>query len=130
MPAMSVTTLVLRNYLDGDFDKSGEVDGADLVLWQANSGMAEGATFGQGDNDRDGDVDGADLLAWQQNLGAGAGPLPAASVPEPTALATAVFGVLTPLLLRSNREWRGNGQRRAKKLDSQLFCSYNERWNS
>jgi hypothetical protein len=87
MPAMSVTTLVLRSYLDGDFDKSGEVDGADLALWQANAGLTGGATFGQGDNDRDGDVDGADLVAWQRNLGARAATASAASVPEPAAVA-------------------------------------------
>jgi hypothetical protein len=103
MPAMSVSTLVLRRYLDGDFDKSGAVDAADLLVWQANAGLAEGATFAQGDNDRDGDVDGVDFLAWQQNIGAGATTPSAASVPEPATRTSALVGMLSASLLRARR---------------------------
>jgi hypothetical protein len=101
---MSVTTLVLNSYLDGDFDRSGEVDAADLLVWQANAGLAEGAAFAQGDNDRDGDVDGADLLAWQRNLGAGAASASAASVPEPGTGAAML--IATAIGLASCRRWR------------------------
>ena len=71
--------------LPGDFDKDGVVDGSDFLAWQANFGLAEGATQAQGDADGNGTVDGSDFLIWQANFGseAGAG---AAAVPEPAAI--------------------------------------------
>ena len=48
--------------LPGDFDGSGTVNGADLVVWQAAYGV--NAT---GDADGDGDSDGRDFLIWQRN---------------------------------------------------------------
>jgi hypothetical protein len=87
MPAMSVTTLVLRSFLDGDFNMDGRVTAADLTAWATNAGMTSGASFGDGDNDRDGDVDGDDFLAWQRNLGAAATATAYyANVPEPWTL--------------------------------------------
>jgi hypothetical protein len=85
MPAYSVSTLVLKQAADGDFNLDGQVDGDDLTEWVEGYGDGNPG-FTDGDNDRDGDVDGADFLAWQQALGGGAPSLAAQSaVPEPSA---------------------------------------------
>ncbi|MCI0346359.1 MAG: GDSL-type esterase/lipase family protein, partial [Chloroflexi bacterium] len=58
-------------FLDGDLDRSGRVDGADLVAF----GRAFGALEGSGryeraaDFDRDGDIDGEDLAVLAANFG-------------------------------------------------------------
>ena len=74
------------DFTPGDFDKNGVVDGNDFLAWQANFGLAEGATQAQGDADGNGVVDGNDFLLWQANFGSGAGA-GAAAVPEPAGLA-------------------------------------------
>lgn len=61
-----------------DYDGDGDVDGADLALWEASYGV---------------DTDGTDFLIWQQEY---TGPLPVSAatvVPEPTALT--LFGCAT-----------------------------------
>jgi autotransporter-associated beta strand protein len=76
-------SLVLRvgesSYLPGDFNRDGNVDGADLANWKAGFGAA---THMQGDADADTDVDGADFLTWQRQLGMGSAPVSTA-IPEP-----------------------------------------------
>jgi len=76
------------DFLAGDFDENGMVDGADLAKWEAGFGMPAGATHMDGDADGDFDVDGADFLTWQRQFGLGVGQLAAGSsvVPEPTSL--------------------------------------------
>jgi hypothetical protein len=107
MPALSVSTLVLRAFHDGDFDRDGVVDADDLAVWIAHAGMAEGAEFDDGDNDRDGDVDGEDFLAWQRNLGAGAPIAPSSSgVPEPS---TAMLGVAAVAVVAYRRRSLSHG---------------------
>lgn len=72
--------------MDGDYNRDGGVDAADLIEWQlaaGNSGTSgsSAASF-TADGDQDGDVDGGDLLVWQQNLGAQYNA-PVGAVPEP-----------------------------------------------
>jgi len=90
MPAYSVSTLVLRPAIDGDYNVDGGVDGADLAAWSAGFGATGGASL------RDGD--GADFLTWQRALGnsssAAAGQTP---VPEPRAMALLVAAALAVL---------------------------------
>jgi probable HAF family extracellular repeat protein len=80
--------------LPGDFDDDGQVDAADLAVWQLGFGAMDAATHADGDADGDSDVDGADILVWQRQLGGG---LPSVNssvaVPEPStwALLTALF---------------------------------------
>jgi hypothetical protein len=102
MPALSVTTMVLRSFIDGDFNGNGVVNAADLAIWRTNVGMTS-AHFTDGDADRDGDVDGRDFLVWQRNLGAVApAALPIQSpVPEPTVGTLAsVVALLGQILMR------------------------------
>jgi len=54
---------------DADFDRDGDVDGADFLLWQEGFGIMFGAVKGDGDADGDGDVDGADLECWEAHYG-------------------------------------------------------------
>ena len=59
-------------FLAADFEPDGDVDAADLLLWQAGFGTSGDALRSDGDADSDGDVDGADFLAWQRNFGVAA----------------------------------------------------------
>jgi hypothetical protein len=73
---------------NADFDKDGDVDGADVLAWQR--GLGAGSTHADGDADGDGDVDDADLAAWRFQFGATAAARPSgAAVPAPTGLAAA-----------------------------------------
>jgi uncharacterized lipoprotein YddW (UPF0748 family) len=73
-----------------DFDQDGDVDGADLSLWQTEYAAGDGA-----DADGDGDTDGSDFLMWQRGY-TGAGALAAAlAVPEPTSLLLLFTGLLS-----------------------------------
>ncbi|RIK80917.1 MAG: hypothetical protein DCC67_08740 [Planctomycetota bacterium] len=95
---LEVTTYIPP--LAGDFNRDGLVDGADLVVWQDNAGLAAGATFEQGDANADGTVDGADLLLWQQNIGASQARPATAAVPEPAGLALAALAVAAAFIVR------------------------------
>jgi autotransporter-associated beta strand protein len=87
--------------LGGDFNADGQVNGADLAIWQTNHGLS-GASQSQGDANGDSMVDGADLLVWQNQLG----QLPAsaaasATVPEPASLGLLLVGAA--MVCRSRR---------------------------
>jgi hypothetical protein len=81
-----------------DFDDDGDVDGDDLVKWQADFGPTGGS-----DVDNDGDSDGADFLAWQRQLSGAAATTPAEAVPEPVAALLAAFALATVAFTRSLR---------------------------
>lgn len=91
----------------GDFNMDGEVNAADLVLWQAGYGLTSGADVHDGDANADGIVDGADYLIWQRNFGGDSQPLRAMdAVPEPSwgplLLLLIVFGIVYP---NKSRRW-------------------------
>jgi hypothetical protein len=69
---------------DADFDNDGDVDGADLLIWQANLGLT-GATNAQGDADGNGAVNAADLTHWKGTFGGAV--VVSAGAPEPAAAA-------------------------------------------
>ena len=72
-----------------DFDKDGDVDGEDFLIWQVAFPTLDGtATSNTGDANDDGDVDGEDFLIWQTEFGSGLAGLTA---PEPDA---ALLGIL------------------------------------
>ncbi|MBA3481671.1 MAG: PEP-CTERM sorting domain-containing protein [Pirellulales bacterium] len=58
------TTGAAINFLVGDFDRDLVVDGDDLSVWEASSGVN-----GNADADGDGDSDGNDFLLWQRGVG-------------------------------------------------------------
>jgi len=76
--------------LEGDFNRDGRVDAADLAAWSAGFGRASGAALGDGDANGDGDADGGDFLVWQKQFGAVASStVNSAAIPEP---ATTLLG--------------------------------------
>ncbi|RIK75436.1 MAG: hypothetical protein DCC67_15300, partial [Planctomycetota bacterium] len=80
---------------NSDFDEDGDVDGADLLTWQRNFGLAAGATKAQGDANGDGQVNGADLTIFKNQYGYQAESLsPAAAVPEPAGPLLALVAAL------------------------------------
>ena len=84
MPAYSVSTIVLRQAADGDFNRDGQVNADDVSQWATGFGKTAGAAFSEGDNDRDGDVDGPDFLGWQRALGDASASSSGTAVPEPS----------------------------------------------
>lgn len=70
---------------DADFDNDGDVDGADLLIWQRNAVTATGKTNATGDANGDGAANAADLALWKGLFGT---PAVAAvgTVPEPATL--------------------------------------------
>ncbi len=75
-------------FLNGDYDGSGLVDGADLLAWKQQYGSAV-EVYSGADGNGDGAVNAADYTVWRDNLGAGIGlSLPATSavpVSEPVS---------------------------------------------
>jgi hypothetical protein len=74
----------LQEFLPADFNQDGDVDGLDLVEWQAGYGVNA-----DGDADFDNDTDGRDFLIWQRQFGQSSGPLEGgslAAVPEPSSM--------------------------------------------
>lgn len=67
----------------GDFDASGQVGSADLVIWENGYGTITGATHSYGDANLDGGVNGIDFLLWQQHSTSAALSSSIQSVPEP-----------------------------------------------
>jgi hypothetical protein len=77
--------------IPGDFDLDGDVDGADLAIWQTHFSAATDAELIAGDADLDGDIDGADFITWQTNFSTAPSPA-SAPVPEANGLLLASLG--------------------------------------
>jgi hypothetical protein len=90
---------------DADFDRNGQVDGRDFLIWQRNSGLTGSQMHTRGDANFDGKVDEADLDHWTEQFGSAA-PLASAIVPEPTTLAAALFCALLVSFRGSLRDRR------------------------
>ena len=90
-------------FADADFDRDGDVDGADLAAWRGAYGKNSA-----GDTDSDGDTDGADFLTWQRQF-TGAGALSQSLVvPEPSV--SLLFGIAVfCVAVCSNRPLCGQG---------------------
>jgi autotransporter-associated beta strand protein len=67
---LDITTdsLIVAPALRGDANLDGNVDSADLTIFQASYGISAGATWNDADFDYDGDVDGRDFLTWQRGF--------------------------------------------------------------
>jgi hypothetical protein len=77
--------------LPADYNSNGTVDAADYVLWRKGGPL-------QNEVDTPGTVNAADYTAWRASFGnawsAGSGSGLSAAVPEPSAIASAILGVL------------------------------------
>jgi hypothetical protein len=84
--------------LDADFDRDGDVDGADLTKWKGDF-IAQN---GNSDANDDGVTNGSDFLIWQRQLGNDATPATDAvsAVPEPASAAIAAAGLAALVLVR------------------------------
>jgi T5SS/PEP-CTERM-associated repeat protein len=107
--------------ITADFDGDGDVDGADLVKWEAGFGDSTGAVKGDGDANGDGDVDGRDFLSWQKEFGSGPPATPSASaVPEPsTAL---LLAATVAFLLGPARRKDRTGENSGNRVDNSFLC--------
>lgn len=75
----------------GDFDRDGDADGQDFLIWQR--GLGVGTTLDAGDADRNGVVNGADLAVWTAQAG-GQAVGSVVRVPEPGSATLVVLGML------------------------------------
>jgi hypothetical protein len=66
-----------------NFNGAGNVDDADVGVWQTNFGGAGAVMPSQGDYDRNLMIDGADFLGWQRGVGTSGAATKAISAPEP-----------------------------------------------
>lgn len=80
----------------GDFDRDGDVDSDDLIVWQEGYGLDE-----RGDADGDADTDGRDFLIWQRNFTHEMVPT-AVAVPEPTSFVVVIACAVTCFWRRQN----------------------------
>jgi hypothetical protein len=91
-------TLFMESTFSADFDRDGDVDLADYVIWQDAYGVNN-----FGDATGDGISDAADYTMWRDQLGSVLPPMVMASaVPEPGTLTLLVFAV-AGLARRSRR---------------------------
>jgi T5SS/PEP-CTERM-associated repeat protein len=76
--------------VSGDFDHDGDVDGADLLVWQRGGSPTPNSS--------------ADLAVWKTNFGFGAATPAASAVPEPGSQPLIVS--MLAMLFAYRREWR------------------------
>ncbi len=97
--------IMLSNYLaefTADFDEDGDVDNADLGLWEAAYGSTD-----VGDANDDGRSDGLDFLIWQeQYTGTLGGIAVVAVVPEPGGIVSCFTLLTSSWLLRPRKRAR------------------------
>lgn len=95
-----------------DFDRDGDVDSADLPVWNSAYGVTNG-----GDATSDSVSDGADFLVWQRQYGSGLPVAMAFAVPEPSTAALLVCGGL--FVVRAARRVRAPALRFAAAVEGQ-----------
>jgi hypothetical protein len=79
---------------NADFDADADVDGDDFLAWQRGNGLTGTATLAEGDANDDKNVDATDLGIWQAQFGNATATATLAAVPEPSALASLLAGLL------------------------------------
>jgi autotransporter-associated beta strand protein len=97
--------IVAAPILPGDYNDDGSVDAADYVVWRKN----EGTTNTLPNDPIGGTIGSAQFDQWRANFGdtlgsgSSSGSAPETAVPEPAAVLLMAFGLLLPVLGRSER---------------------------
>lgn len=106
LTAAELDALFDITYSAADFNRDGNVDGLDLLIWQEHFGDTVSALSLQGDADGDDDVDGRDLLIWQREFNVTVSLTSnAVSVPEPTEVVLLFVGVVMSSGSRNRRNY-------------------------
>lgn len=94
MYRLDLATVPALTRSGGDFDDDGDVDGADLLVWQQSLGTAVASGTGA-DADGNGRVESFDLAPWKRRFGrSAAGGSPSAAVPEPARAMLAMIAIV------------------------------------
>ena len=93
LSANSVVSFMLASNPSADFNQDTQVNGLDLLAWQAGFGTSMGAECAHVDADRDGDVDVHDLSIWEASYATTA-ISQMQLVPEANTMALALIGML------------------------------------
>jgi autotransporter-associated beta strand protein len=92
---------VTNGYLVGDYNDDGTVDAGDYLVWRMSAG---GTSLLNRHPNISGVIGAADYDAWRTNFGQSGGGGSGAAVPEPSALALIVIGVLFAQSRRDDRK--------------------------
>jgi hypothetical protein len=87
----------------GDYDGDADVDGDDYLLWRRDFGLAAASSA---DGNNDGVVNAADYVVWRKNAAASSAGLVVsntAAIPEPSAIALALWLAIVSLAARRRR---------------------------
>lgn len=95
-----VVLSVVEASVNGDYNRDGNVDAADYVVWRKTFGQMGSGLPADGDSDDE--IGSGDYDVWQRDFGASAGSGAAGAVPEPAALTL----LATCLILLSRRAAR------------------------
>ena len=80
---------------NADFDGDGDIDLADLLIWQRGYGSTGQSSNSNGDANHDGTVDGLDMDVWRSSLGgSGSAMGQQAVVPEPASWTLVLVGLV------------------------------------
>ncbi|RIK70099.1 MAG: hypothetical protein DCC67_20915 [Planctomycetota bacterium] len=103
--------------LSGDFDRDGDVDGADLLQWQLQSGATTVPGLGA-DASSDGRVNAVDLAAWKNYFSSGLTAAASIPVPEPAPWPAAVGLASAARLWRRRVIGKRKAESRGRKAES------------
>lgn len=77
-----------------DFDGNGQVNGADLQVWETGLGNSSNVSHADGDANLDGRVDSQDFIIWQRQTTASALSANIQAAPEPATLCLLLPGTI------------------------------------
>ena len=104
MAAAPLSTIVRESTLQfGDYNRNGNVDAADYVVWRNTLGTPV-SIFSGADGNGNGVIEGGDYIVWKSHFGLvsapGSGLGASATVPEPAALIMCLSALLATFRVR------------------------------